>query len=255
MMDVSDTPQFLPDLVFDMIFSNLELPDLFSCMLVCRNWSRAINDDNVELWKLICRRKMPEQLLKSELLSQLHNPKAKLRALYHSWNPDDCSLHIFVKQNGFTLHRHPVAECTDLARTKIGYNNGKHVWEITWTEPLGTVAMVGVSTKEAPVYCGGYLPLLGSTKHSWGWNLSDNVLLHNAEPHGEYPLLKNAPKYQIGEKLQLVLDCENGTLHFEKCNQFLGIAFKNLPKTKLYPSVSVVYGDAEISAVYIGKTL
>ncbi|CAI6360506.1 unnamed protein product [Macrosiphum euphorbiae] len=250
-MDVCHAPQYLPDLVLDIIFSNLELPDLFSCMLVCQNWYRVINDGRAEPWKLMCRRKIPKELLKSELLSQLHNHKAKLRALYHSWNPDDCSMHIVVKQNGFTLHRNPVAQSTDMARTKIGYNSGKHVWEITWTGPLGTVAMVGVSTKEAPVHCSGYLPLLGIDKHRWGWNLIDKLLLHNGVSHGNYPLLNNAPKYQIGEKLQLILDSENGILHFEKCNEFLGIAFKNLPKTKLYPSVSAVYGNTEISVVIL----
>jgi len=118
---------------------------------------------------------------------------------------------------------------------------------------LGTVAMIGVSTKEAPLHCIGSKPLLGANKHSWGWNLVGNVLIHNAIPHGNYPLLKNASKYKFGEKLLLVLDCENGTLHFEKCNVFLGIAFKNLPKTKLYPSVSVVYGNSNVSILYIGN--
>lgn len=136
-MDVYHAPQYLPDLVLDIIFSNMELPDLLSCMLVCQNWNRVINDTRSETWKLICRRKIPKELLKSELLSQLHSHKAKLRALYHSWNPDDCSMHIVVKQNGFTLHRNPVAQSTDMARTKIGYSSGKHVWEITWTGPLG----------------------------------------------------------------------------------------------------------------------
>jgi len=119
---------------------------------------------------------------------------------------------------------------------------------------IGTVAMIGVSTKEAPLQCSGYKPLLGSNKHSWGWNLVHNVLAHNAISHGNYPLLKNTPKNQFCEKLRLVLDCEIGTLHFEKHNVFLGIAFKNLPKTKLYPSVSVVYGYTKVSVLYIGNT-
>lgn len=139
-MDVHHAPQYLPDLVLDIIFSNLEeLSDLFSCMLVCQNWYRVLNSRGAEPWKLICRRKIPRELLRSELLSQLNSNKAKLRALYHGWNPDDCSMHIVVKQHGFTLHRNPVAQSTDMARTKIGYGNGKHVWEITWTGPLGIV--------------------------------------------------------------------------------------------------------------------
>ena len=84
--------------------------------------------------------------------------------------------------------------------------------------------------------------------------MASNVLLHNATPHGNYPLLKNAPKHKFGDKLLLVLDCDNGTLHFEKCNKFLGIAFKNLPKTKLYPSVSVPYGNTNVTILYIGNT-
>jgi len=137
MMDVPRAPQYLPDVVLDIIFSNLEMPDLFNCMLVCQNWYRVINHDRAEPWKLMCRRKIPEEILKSELLSQFHSYKAKLRALYHSWNPDDCSKHIVIKQNGFIMYRNPVANRTDMARTKIGYNSGKHVWEITWTGPPG----------------------------------------------------------------------------------------------------------------------
>ena len=39
----------------------------------------------------------------------------------HSWNPDDRSLNIFVKEaDPLTLHRHPVAQSTDCIRTKMG---------------------------------------------------------------------------------------------------------------------------------------
>jgi len=115
--------------------------------------------------------------------------------------------------------------------------------------------MVGVSTKQAPMICSQYLPLLGATRHGWGWNLVDNVLLHEALSRGNYPLSNYAPRYQyqIGETLRLVLNSDNGTLHFEKDNVFLGIAFRNLPRTKLYPTVSLVYGETEVSIVYIGK--
>jgi len=119
---------------------------------------------------------------------------------------------------------------------------------------IGTVAMIGVSTKEAPLQCSGYKPLLGFNEHSWGWNLVTNHLIHDEVTYGDYPLLRNAPEYKFGEKLLLVLDCENRTLHFEKCNAFLGIAFKRLPKTKLYPSVSVVYGNSNVSVLYIGNS-
>lgn len=40
----------------------------------------------------------------------------------HSWNPDDRSLNIYVKEEDrLTLHRHPVAQSTDCIRGKV-YN-------------------------------------------------------------------------------------------------------------------------------------
>jgi hypothetical protein len=45
---------------------------------------------------------------------------------------------------------------------------------------------------------------------------------------GCYPLLTNAPKYQVGEKIKVILDCESHCLAFEKNNEFLGVAFRGL---------------------------
>ena len=91
---------------------------------------RFLNDENNDVWRMHCIRKLAEEALKSELLSstptyqvhpliftpldnaQLHSSfycqirfQAKLRAFYHAWNPADCSRNIYVKPNGFTLHR------------------------------------------------------------------------------------------------------------------------------------------------------
>ena len=95
------------------------------------------------------------------------------------------------------LYRNPVAQSTDACRAKIGFYRGRHAWEVIWEGPLGTVAVVGLSTKEAPLQCQGYVGLLGSDEQSWGWNLVDNHLLHNGDTHGRYPLLSNCPKYQV----------------------------------------------------------
>lgn len=54
----------------------------------------------------------------------------------------------------------------------------------------------------------------------------DNNLLHNGDTQGTYPLLNNAPKYQVGERIRVILDCDDKTLSFEKNYEFLGIAFK-----------------------------
>ena len=66
----------------------------------------------------------------------------------HAWNQDDRSYNIFVKEDDkLTFHRHPVAQSTDCIRSKVGYERGLHVFEITWsTRQRGTHAVVGVST-------------------------------------------------------------------------------------------------------------
>lgn len=71
----------------------------------------------------------------------------------------------------------------------------------------------------------------------------------------------------------MILDCEDNTLSFEKNFEFLGVAFRGKPPTKpptffvkhsfttglpdkkLYPSVSAVYGNTEVSMVYLGPPL
>lgn len=110
---------------------------------------------------------------------------------------------------------------------------------------------MGISSKDAILQCHGYAPLLGWDDQSWGWNLVDNYLLHNGDA-GNFPLLTNAPKYQVGEKIKVILDCESHCLAFEKNNEFLGVAFRNLPCKKLYPTITAVYGNTEVSMVYCG---
>lgn len=100
--------------------------------------------------------------------------------------------------------RNPVAQSTDACRGKIGFHQGRHAWEVIWEGPLGTVAVVGISTKEAQLQCQGYVGLLGSDDQSWGWNLVDNHLLHNGDTQGHYPLLNNCPKYQVSEHYHLL---------------------------------------------------
>ena len=159
---------------------------------------RFLNDEGNDVWRFHCIHKLAQEALKSDLLSNVPTWKAKLRAFYHAWNPNDCSRNIYIKSNGFTLHRNPVAQSTDGARGKLGFRNGRHCWEVWWEGPLGTVAVVGIATKAAPMQSHGYVALLGSDQESWGWNLVDNHLLHNGDGQGNYPLLNNAPIYQVG---------------------------------------------------------
>lgn len=121
----------------------------------------------------------------------------QVRAFQHAFSTNDCSRNVYIKKNGFTLHRNPIAQSTDGARTKIGFSEGRHAWEVWWEGPLGTVAVIGIATKRAPMQCQGYVALLGSDDQSWGWNLVDNNLLHNGEVNGSFPQCNNAPKYQV----------------------------------------------------------
>lgn len=128
-----------------------------------------------------------------------HHPPslAQVRAFHHAFSTNDCSRNVYIKKNGFTLHRNPIAQSTDGARTKIGFSEGRHAWEVWWEGPLGTVAVIGIATKRAAMQCQGYVALLGSDDQSWGWNLVDNNLLHNGEVNGSFPQCNNAPKYQV----------------------------------------------------------
>jgi F-box protein 45 len=142
--------------------------------------------------------------------------------------------------------RNPIAQSTDAVRSKIGFRTGRHAWEVSWEGPLGTVAIIGVATKDANLQSHGYVASLGERicnflqfrkimiflffltpdDQSWGWNLVDNQLLHDGETKGSFPLLNNPPKYEIGEKITVILDCDEHTLSFEKGYIFLGVAFK-----------------------------
>lgn len=108
-------------------------------------------------------------------LDMLLDMPAALREtqLKHSWNQDDRSLNIFVKEDDkLTFHRHPVAQSTDCIRGKVGFTKGMHCWEVCWsTRQRGTHAVVGVATAEAPLHSVGYQSLVGSTDNSWGWDL------------------------------------------------------------------------------------
>lgn len=100
-----DDISHLPDTVLELIFSFLNLPSLRNCSLVCKNWCRILCDENNDIWRLHCIRELGQEVLSSGLLSSVPTYKSKLRAFRHAWNPNDCSRNIFIKSNGFTLHR------------------------------------------------------------------------------------------------------------------------------------------------------
>lgn len=103
--------EYLPSNVIELIVSNFtKLNDLLSCMLVCKKWYYTINDEKSYIWRIFCQNNLSKAVLKSNVLSSLTSYKARLRAHYYSWDPYECSRNIYIKPNGFTLHRNPVAQ-------------------------------------------------------------------------------------------------------------------------------------------------
>jgi len=200
----------------------------------------------------------------ARLDSLLSRPPAdKEEQLKHSWNPDDRSLNIFLKDDddGLTLHRHPVAQSTDGVRGRVGHTRGLHVWELRWERRYrGTHAVVGVATTGAPLHCTGYRSLIGSTEDSWGWDLCRNRLCHSGSIKHDtvYPTpaalsrLNDSGDYQAPETIFVVLDMDEGTLGFVAEGRYLGTAFRGLKGRQLYPVVSAVWGHCEITMKYIG---
>ena len=213
-------------------------------------------------YKALCKENMvynPDYQKPSRLDMLLDMPPPpKEVQVAHSWNPDDRSLNIFVKEDDkLTFHRHPVAQSTDCIRGKVGYTRGLHVWEIVWsTRQRGTHAVVGVATAESPLHCVGYQSLVGSNGESWGWDLGRNKLYHDGKnnPQGlTYPSLLNSDEnFVVPDSFLVVLDMDEGTLSFVVDGQYLGVAYRNLKGKKLYPVVSAVWGHCEITMNYIG---
>jgi len=178
--------------------------------------------------------------------------------IQHSWNPDDRSLNIFVKEvDPLTLHRHPVAQSTDCIRTKMGYTKGIHLWELNWnSRQRGTHAIIGVASDKTALHCVGYQSLIGSNAESWGWDLGRNRACHNTkasnQPPPVYPkMLKPDETFVVPDAFMMCLDMDEGTLSFLADGQYLGVAFRGLKGKKVYPIVSAVWGHCEITMKYI----
>ncbi|XP_053957737.1 protein gustavus isoform X1 [Anastrepha ludens] len=216
-------------------------------------------NDSQANFKPIIPRELAADFIKPTRLDILLDmpPASKEVQLKHSWNSEDRSLNIFVKEDDkLTFHRHPVAQSTDCIRGKTGLTKGLHIWEIYWpTRQRGTHAVVGVATAEAPLHSVGYQSLVGLSDQSWGWDLGRNKLYHDSKNCAgiTYPaILKNDEAFLVPDKFLVALDMDEGTLSFIVDQQYLGVAFKGLKGKKLYPVVSAVWGHCEITMTYIG---
>ncbi|ELK28027.1 SPRY domain-containing SOCS box protein 1 [Myotis davidii] len=172
--------------------------------------------------------------------------------LLHSWNNNDRSLNVFVKEDDkLIFHRHPVAQSTDAIRGKVGYTRGLHVWQM---RQRGTQAVVGVATADAPLHSVGYTTLVGNNHESWGWDLGRNRLYHDGknQPSKTYPaFLEPDETFIVPDSFLVALDMDDGTLSFIVDGQYMGVAFRGLKGKKLYPVVSAVWGHCEIRMRYL----
>ena len=174
----------------------------------------------------------------------------------HSWNTEDRSLNIYVKdEDPLTFHRHPVAQSTDCIRSKLGYEAGLHVFEINWPQQQrGTHAVVGVGTIHAPLHSVGYQSLIGNNDQTWGWDLGRNKAYHDSNHHPgmTYPMgLGPDETFQVPDKFFMVLDMDEGTMSFIVDGHYLGTAHRGLRGKKVYVVISAVWGHCEISMKYV----
>lgn len=91
--------------ILEVIFSYLSLSDLKRCLLVCKHWNRYLCNEDNDVWRMHCIRELGEETMRAALLSSTPTYKSKLRAYYYAWNPLDCSRNVYIKPNGFTMHR------------------------------------------------------------------------------------------------------------------------------------------------------
>jgi len=184
-------------------------------------------------------------------------PAASNVQVKNSWNPDDRSLNIFIKDDdALTIHRHPVAQSTDCIRGRVGYTRGLHVWEINWNARYrGTHAVVGVATAAAPLHSVGYQSLVGANAESWGWDLGRGRLYHDSKvnPDVPYPRTNDCGETNVvPDRFLVILDMDEGKLSYMVNGRYLGTAFTGLKGKKLFPIISAVWGHCEISMKYIG---
>lgn len=243
----------LPLQVLFHVFSFLSsAKDLCRCSRVCKRWHLALNEkEDSPVWKQMLSKPSLTSFLSSKAIKALLGDKAKAIALENAWNEDDCSPNIKILKNQLTLHRDPIAQSTDAIRGKCAYVCGQHYWTVEWHKPsFGSNAVLGVATVKESMHRKGYCALLGSTSESWGWDVSQRVLRHDGREFVKYP--ENEVEIKIGQTFGVTLDMDNRTLLFDLEGVPLGVAFRDLPPCPLYPAISAVFGNSEISLVYHG---
>lgn len=157
-----------------------------------------------------------------------------------------------VINDGTIFHREPIAYFTDAIRGRLHFEDKINVWKIRWAkEERGTHAMVGVATDQMPLQAEGYVQLVGSDQHSWGFDLVNQTLHHNGQI---FDSPSSGNKFNmIGEEIIVILDMDSGTLCFaSEQGECYGVAFDGLKGGKLYPAISSVWGQCNVEIQFLG---
>lgn len=91
---------------------------------------KSVSRDSPAPYKPVIPRELAADFARPARLDVLLDMPACARdaQLRHSWNAEDRSLNIFVKEDDkLTFHRHPVAQSTDCIRGRVGFTKGKHI--------------------------------------------------------------------------------------------------------------------------------
>uniref|UniRef100_A0A914XRL5 F-box protein n=1 Tax=Panagrolaimus superbus TaxID=310955 RepID=A0A914XRL5_9BILA len=242
----------LPTHVMELIFTFLDLNDVFSSMLACRRWYSIIYGKQRIVFKSLVLKTLPKAALEDvRIVNIFPDSRDFLRAFSYAWSPKDISGTMSICSNGFTVYRRPIAQCTDAVRGKRSVTHGIHAFDFVWHTPFGTAAVIGLATESERLHCRGYDSLLGKSQFSWGWNIVDKVTVQMGKSNA-YPKCPNIQPVKIGQKIRLIIDCDHHVAGFERGEDFFGIAFTELPAVPLYPAVAAVYGHSEVSMYYIG---
>lgn len=171
----------VPDEILLLVFSYLNWRDKTSCSQVCKRWNQLIVFECTHAWQAASRDVLPASSLKFDMISNL-SAKDKIRAFYCGFGKGTVSKNMYILSNGFTVHRRPIAQSSDMARGKVGFSDGVHHWIVRWeSKNLGSNAGVGVCTKNAKLHGEGYYTLVGEDNHSWGWDIVRMVLRHEGK--------------------------------------------------------------------------
>lgn len=146
--------------------------------------------------------------------------------------------------------RPPEQHHTDLARVGRSVSNGIHIWEFCWPIYMrNKECSIGLSTSEEILHCNGNKQVLGSTEHSWGWDIKRNLRYHNSMIFDcHYP----AKYHVVPAHIIMVVNMYSGTCSFITRNSYMGVAFYGLNNKTVFPTINTS-SAAKVSVKYLGN--